>query len=162
MPVASRVLIVGVGNELRGDDGAGIAALRALRPRAEALGVAVAEEQGEATSLLHAWDGRAAVVLVDAMRSGAPPGTLRRLDASTAPLPAGVVGATSSHAVALGDAIELARVLGRLPPRVVVHAVEGAIFDVGAGLSDPVRDALSALEDAVLADARSLAREQDP
>ncbi len=150
MADAAGVLVIGLGNDLRGDDAAGLQAVRRLR----ALGIEVHEEQGEALRLLDAWEGRDAVVLVDTMRSGAPPGTLRRLDASAAPLPAQLSGSSSTHMVALAEAIELARTLGRLPRRVVVHAVEGDVFAAGAALSPPVADALPALADAVLAELR--------
>jgi hydrogenase maturation protease len=45
---------------------------------------------------------------------------------------------TSSHAFNVAEAIELARVLNRLPPRLVVYGVEGRRFDVGAGMSPEV------------------------
>jgi hydrogenase maturation protease len=144
-------LVIGLGNDLRGDDAAGLHAVRRLAER----GVEVREEQGEAIRLLDTWEGRDAVVLVDTMRSGAPPGTLRRLDASAQPLPAQLRGSSSTHMVALAEAIELARTLGRLPRRVVVHAVEGAQFAAGAGLSAPVAEAVPALADAVLAEVRA-------
>ena len=45
-------------------------------------------------------------------------------------------GASSTHAVGIGEAIELARTLDRLPGRLIVYAVEGHRFDAGLGLSD--------------------------
>jgi hydrogenase maturation protease len=53
--------------------------------------------------------------------------------------------------VGLADAIELARALGRLPPRVTVYGIEGERFDTGAPLSDSVAGAI----DEVVALARS-------
>ena len=44
-------------------------------------------------------------------------------------------GASSTHALGLADAVELARSLGRLPQRVVVYGIEGAAFEFGNGLS---------------------------
>jgi hydrogenase maturation protease len=151
------VLVVGVGNELRGDDGAGIAVARRVRGPAARAGVDVREQLGEPIELLDVWQGRDAVVLVDTMRSGAPAGTVRRLDASRAPLPAGVLGSSSTHAFALGDAIELGRVLRRLPPRVIVYAVEGRTFEAGACLSDELEAVAGVLCNAVLREARELA-----
>ncbi|MFD9637239.1 peptidase M52, partial [Streptomyces violascens] len=46
--------------------------------------------------------------------------------------------ATSSRGLGLGEAVELARFLGRLPKRLVVYAVEEADTSLGAGLSEPV------------------------
>jgi len=170
------VLVVGLGNELRADDAAGLHAARLLRellhvrePSAEArvgdtpadlaggAPIDVRECEGEPLTLIELWRDRQAVILLDAMRSGGPPGQLRRLDASAEPLPAPLAGSTSTHAVALPDTIELARALGCLPPRVIVHAVEAVSFASGASLSPEVRAALPALVRAVLREARELA-----
>jgi hydrogenase maturation protease len=134
--VNERVLVIGVGNELRSDDGAGIAVARRLRDAAD---LDVCELQGEPTRLLDAWQGRDAVVLVDTMRSGAQPGTIRRIDASQTAVPSVLGGSTSTHAVGLGETLELARTIGRLPRRVVVYAIEGRRFEAGAPMSDSVR-----------------------
>ena len=151
--MADGVLVVGVGNRLRGDDGAGLAVAGRLRER----GVrAVRELEGEGLGLIDLWDGARAVVLVDGVRSGAPPGTLHRLDAGAGPLPAALRSSSSTHAIGGAAAIELARALGRLPGRLVVFGVEGARFDTGAGLSKPVAAAIDAAADAVQDELRAL------
>jgi hydrogenase maturation protease len=151
-------LVIGVGNELRGDDAAGIAVARRLRESEELevdLKLDVRELQGEPTGLLDAWQGRDAVVLVDTMRSGARPGAIRRIDVSQTRLPSGLGGSTSTHAVGLGDTIELARTLGRLPGRVVVYAIEGRRFEAGAPMSDAVRSGIDELAERVLNEVRA-------
>jgi hydrogenase maturation protease len=148
------VWIIGVGRTVRGDDGAGPRVARTLA--AEALeGVAVSECAGEFDALLDLWEGAGAVIVVDAIRSGAAPGTLLRLDANAArvPAPAG----PSSHGFGLAEAIEFGRTLRRLPPVLVVHGVEAADVTPGAGLSPAVAAALPALVDAVRAEALRLA-----
>ena len=45
---------------------------------------------------------------------------------------------SSTHLLGLADAVELARALGRLPATTVVYGIEGAAFDTGTGLSQPV------------------------
>jgi len=57
--------------------------------------------------------------------------------------------AASSHGMGLGEAVELARVLGRLPERLVVYAVEGEDVSVGRGLSAPVRTAVAVVAERV-------------
>ena len=153
------VLVVGVGNELRGDDGAGIDVVRRLYEPARRAGIELGEQQGEPTGLLDLWRDRDAVVLVDTMRSGAPPGTIRRLDAGHAPLPARLRGSSSTHAVALDEAIELGRALGHLPRRLIVFAVEGVSFEAGRGLSRQLAEVAPELARAVLREARRLAAE---
>lgn len=140
-------LVIGVGNDLRGDDGAGLAVARGLAARAPA-GVEVLALDGEPVTLMQAWADHDEVVVVDAVASEDPPGTVVRVEAGRDE-EQGVVPDRrrhdSSHAVALGDAVALARVLGRLPPRLTILGITGAAFDLGTGLSAPVRVAVDDL-----------------
>jgi hydrogenase maturation protease len=155
--VERAVLVIGVGNRLRGDDGASWEVVRRLRERPTQAGIQVREQLYEPTDLLEAWRGRDAVVLVDTMRSGEPPGTIRRFDVSREPLPARSRGSASTHAFGLHEAIELGRALDRLPRRVVVFGVEGREFEPGVALSGEVGAAIAPLASAVLAEATELA-----
>ncbi len=138
-----RTLVIGIGQERRGDDAVGRLVLRALAGRVPP-GVELMEEEGEATALLERMEGYDTVHLIDACRSGAPPGTIRRLEVSAAPLP-DLRFRVSTHGMGLDEAVELARALGRLPRRCVLHVVEGACFDLGAPLSPPVAAAVEEL-----------------
>jgi hydrogenase maturation protease len=156
--VGDHVVVIGVGNRLRGDDAAGLEVARRVREGSVPDGVVVRELEGEGVGLLDLWSGADAVVLVDTIRSGARAGAIRRLDASTEPLPATLRGSSSTHAVGVAEAIELARALGRLPARVVVYGIEGRRFDAGAPVSPDVVTALDAAADAVLAELRTFTR----
>jgi hydrogenase maturation protease len=147
------VLVIGIGNELRGDDAAGLEVVRRLR---EEPGVSVREHQGEPTELLDLWEGVAAVVLVDAVRSGAAPGTIHRVDASSEPVPV-ALRRSSSHLIGVAEVLELGRALARLPPTVILYGVEGSQFALGTACSEPVTAAISPAVAAVLAEARSAA-----
>ncbi len=153
------MIVIGVGNAWRGDDGAGLAVARRLREAAPA-GLEVREVEGDASALVDAWAGADRVVVVDAAESGAPPGTVRRFDAVAEPLPARGVR-SSTHAFGVPDAIELSRALGRLPARLDVYAIEGAGFTAGDRLSPAVDQAVAAvveeLRSAVARSARSAA-----
>ncbi len=81
------------------------------------------------------------VILIDAISSGAPPGTIYRFDALTQPMPA-YYSLHSTHAFGVVEAIELARVLHVLPPCLVVYAIEGKNFASGIGLSREVEKAV--------------------
>jgi hydrogenase maturation protease len=135
----SAVLVVGAGNADRRDDGAGLAAARRLQRLPAQVRVVI--QDGDFVSLLDQWDGADGVILIDAMMSGAAPGTIHRYDAHHGPLPA-VFSRVSTHTFAIGDAIELARVLRRLPARLVVFGIEGYDFTVGEGLSPAVDTAV--------------------
>jgi hydrogenase maturation protease len=151
------VLVIGVGNGLRGDDGAGLEVVRRLAALDCSGAARVTVHEGEGLGLLNLWEGADAVVLVDTVRSGAPAGTIHRIDATSEPLPSTVRHSTS-HAVGPADAIELGRALGVLPTRVVVYGVEGANFTTGAVLSHDVAAAIDRLAAAVRDEAHALAR----
>jgi hydrogenase maturation protease len=136
-------MVIGVGNAWRGDDGAGLAVARRVRELAGA-GVEVREIEGDATALVDAWSGAERVVVVDAAESGAAPGTVRRFDAYSRPLPVRSLR-SSTHAFGVSDAVELARALGRLPDRLDVYAIEGASFTAGERLSPAVERAVAEL-----------------
>jgi len=128
--------VVGVGNEMRGDDAVGLAVVRALSGTVPE-GVAVLECEGEPVSLLSAWEGHARAIIVDATQSDAEPGTIRRIVAADGPLPPALAG-SSTHLLGLADAVELARALKRLPAATIVYGIEGASFNTGVGISEPV------------------------
>jgi len=136
---AARVLVIGVGNPDRGDDGVGCA----VATRLEAMGlpgVAVAHMNGEIAALIERMADESIVYLVDACQSGALPGKVRRIDAAREALPP-ESPAASTHGLGLAQAVELARTLGQLPPTCVLYAIEGAQFEVGAALSPVVERA---------------------
>jgi hydrogenase maturation protease len=151
------VVVIGVGNALRHDDAAGLEVVRRLRARAEGTEIAVYEHEGETLALLDIWEGADAVVLVDAIRTGATPGTIHRVDATSVPIPVRLRGSSSTHAVGVGEAIELARVLQRLPKRIVLFGLEGRRFDAGRGLSEEVEAITDPLAEAVLREGIELA-----
>ena len=148
--MTGRQVVIGVGNALRGDDGVGLAVAAALETRVPP-GVSVVSCEQEPSRLLDAWEGAQSAIVVDASASGAEPGTVTRFDASAIPVPAGVFR-SSTHAFGVGDAIEVARALGRLPAHVLVYAVEGDGFAAGAPLSAAVAAAVDEVAHAVLAD----------
>jgi hydrogenase maturation protease len=133
------VRIIGVGNELRGDDGVGRAVARHLQAHVPP-DVEVMEREGDATSLMEAWQGAQRVILIDATSCGAAPGTVHQVDAAQ-PLPSGLLRA-STHGCGVADAVELARALGTLPSKLIIYGVEGMRFDLGTPLSAPVRAAV--------------------
>jgi hydrogenase maturation protease len=135
-PRPLRVLVLGVGNACRGDDAVGLVVARRLQE--DPLdGVTIVPTAGEGTALLALWQDADAVVLVDAVCTGASPGTLHRFAGGTQPLPA-VLSRASTHAFGVAEAIELARALQQLPPAFVVYGVEGVTFEMGADLSAAV------------------------
>ena len=134
-------LVIGIGHRLRQDDAVGPMVIDRLLSMHADTAIDVLELSGEGAALIEAWDGRGTVVVVDAMRSGRPPGTVVTLDAVAEPCPAEVFR-QSSHQFGLAAAIETARVLGRLPRKLIVVGIEGEQFGFGEGLTPAVANAL--------------------
>jgi hydrogenase maturation protease len=154
MPAKPKALVVlGVGNLYRSDDGVGLTIARQVQ-EAALPGVQVREESGEGAALIEAWKGADIVILCDAVRSGADPGTIHRLEAHREPIPAGFFR-YSTHAFSVAEAVEMARTLGQLPAHMVLYGVEGADFTAGVGLSPPVAHAAQEVVREVLAEAHA-------
>lgn len=135
--------MIGVGNEWRRDDAAGLVVARRLRD-ARLSGVRVVEHEGEPLNLIEEWSGADEVIVVDAVSSGVEPGAIHRLDARSTRLPAELFNG-STHALSVAEAVELARVLERLPRRLLVYGIEGRSFTAGRGLTAEVEPAVSTL-----------------
>jgi hydrogenase maturation protease len=146
--MARSILVIGVGNQYRRDDGAGLVVAHALRERRLPDGVRVMEHGGEGASLLDAWRGADIVILIDAVSSGAAPGTTHHIDTTAGPLPTGLRLA-SSHAFGVREAVELARALGQLPATLFFYGIEGADFGAGTELSPAVEMAARAVAERV-------------
>lgn len=142
-PDSDLPLVIGIGNDFRRDDGVGLAVVRQLRaleiPRLSCL-----ECLGDAASLIEAWDNRDEVVVVDAMVSGASPGTVQRFNLREDALSSSTT-LHSTHALSVTDAVQLAKALGRLPQQLVLYVVEAAEVGYGEALSPAVERAVEPL-----------------
>jgi hydrogenase maturation protease len=142
--------VLGIGNCDRGDDAVGRIVARLLRKRVPAT-IRIVEHDGEATAVLAELQALRRAWVVDAAQSGAPPGTIHRIDCSVtdAVVPSGSV---SSHGFGVAEAIALARALGTLPPHCIVYAIEAAQFTPGAPPSPEVMRAAHEAAERILAE----------
>jgi hydrogenase maturation protease len=153
----SGYVVVGVGNEYRRDDAAGLQVAARLQGSVPA-GVSVVTCPQEPSRLLDAFEGMRCALVVDACSSGAEPGTVHRFDTADGAIPARVFR-SSTHAFGVGEAIELARALGRLPASVIVYGIEGAEFGGGEELSAEVAAAVERTAGLVQHDLEELTKE---
>ena len=138
------VTVIGLGNEWRHDDAAGIEVARRLAVAPPDGVRVVIRNRGDLLSLGDDWRADELVVIVDASSSGTGAGAIHRFDATRAPLPARATRA-SSHAFGIVDAVELARAIERLPRSLLVYAIEGSCFTIGYGLTPAVERAVDRL-----------------
>jgi hydrogenase maturation protease len=139
MKTKPRLLIIGIGNEYRRDDAAGLFVARRLKKELPEE-VTILEYSGEGAVLLETLQQAEAVILVDAVSSGAAAGTIYHLDARTETVPAEFFN-YSTHAFSIAEAVELARALNQLPQRLTIYGIEGKNFAAGLGLSTAVQEA---------------------
>ena len=171
-PGAGPVLVVGLGSADRGDDAVGPMVAEQVGSALPAGGrpevhVVAHEDPTALIDLMGPDTGWRLVVVVDAVRvgvdsssaatgsrSGPAPGDVLVLEtgAGGLPLPARTApGPAGTHGIGLAEALELARALDRLPPRVVVVGVVGADFAHGRPLSEAVAAAVPEAVGTVLA-----------
>ncbi len=144
----SPIRIIGIGNDYRHDDAAGLIVARRLKEQALDP-LTIIEQSGEGAALMESWKNAEAVILIDAVHSGAKPGTIFCFDAIAQPLPTQLFH-YSTHAFSLAEAVEMARALNQLPPRLIVYGIEGKNFTSGIGLSSEVNEAAQAVVARVL------------
>ncbi len=107
-----RVLVLGVGNLLMGDEGVGIHVLRLLECERPIPGVRLLDGGTGGVNLLTEFEGADDIVLIDATRDGRPAGTLSFLQPEfVGELPRGL----GAHDFGLKDLFAAAALLGRLP-----------------------------------------------
>jgi len=145
-------LVIGVGNRIHGDDGVGPWIARQLKTTS-LPNTRIEIRTGEAAALIESWKATDSVILIDAVNSGpgAQPGKIYRIDALRQMIPDRFAG-PSSHHLGVALAVELARVLDRLPRHLIVYGVEGQCFDFGRALTPVVRAAADRVIGRVIAE----------
>ena len=147
-PRKPNILVIGIGNAYRSDDAAGLIAARRVNEQASER-CSVIEHTGEGAALMELWKDADPVIVIDAVRSGAAPGTVSRFDAALRPLPASMFR-HSTHAFGLLEAVELCRALKQLPRQLIVYGVEAQNFEAGTNLSPAIEIAMPSLVERVL------------
>ena len=140
-PSNPRLKVIGVGNEWRGDDAVGLLVARHLKED-QLPQVEVAECRGTLTAVREAWKDAAGVIVVDAVVSGGPPGTIHRFDAHGAGIPVELSRSLSSHGWGVAEALALGKVFQELPPWLIIYGIEGQNFGPGQEVSQEVEAAI--------------------
>jgi hydrogenase maturation protease len=135
--------IIGCGDHQRGDDAAGLLVVERLQNLGiEALGAKTGVCNGETTAVMNFLAGDADLIIIDAVVRGAAVGTIH-LWHGIPPVSNRV--AMSSHGMGLGEAMRLAKTLGRLPNTLRVYGIEGKTFEIGSPVSYEVHESVETL-----------------
>ncbi len=147
----SLVLVLGLGNPLRGDDGIGPRIIEELTRRGLPEGVTAQDVGNAGLDLLNLLEGRERTVIIDAAEMGREPGQFVRFTPDEVRLTqAG--DHFSIHNAGLSEALALADALGRTLPDLVIFGVQPAEIDWREGLTQAVEATIPALTDAVMAE----------
>jgi hydrogenase maturation protease len=136
------ILVLGIGNTLLGDDGAGMDLMRRLARWSRNWHGAVEYLAGgtQGIALLDAVAGRYALVILDAIALGAPPGTVHLLQGEE--VLALSRHAASSRQASAGELLAAAVLLGEVPERLFMVGIEPACLTRRRRLSRLVRRAI--------------------
>ena len=132
------IRIIGCGNLHRSDDAAGVLVAKRLRE----FGIAADIQPGSAFELVESWYRDEDVILVDAVLTGSPVGTVHVWSGKALKVPSNPQ--ISSHGFGVAEAINLARILQLLPKTLTVYGIEGKNFGIGETVSAEV---LKSVED---------------
>jgi len=146
---ASDTVVIGVGNTILSDDGAGVHAARRLEsePRMPA-GVTILDGGTLGLELIPYVSEASRVLFLDAVNTGAPPGTLTRMTGADL---LGLAGGQNVHQLGVADLIAAMTLVSTKPQDIVVLGVQPANTDWGTTLSHDVEAALAKLIDAAVA-----------
>jgi hydrogenase maturation protease len=139
MPILSTALVLGFGNVLLGDDGAGVRVMEELRNHVDAECV----DGGTLSfTLLGFVEAAGAILVIDAANIGQPPGALALFQGAAMDDFLTSARRRTVHEVGLIDLLDMARLLGCLPERRALLCLQPERIDWSTSLSVPVEQSL--------------------
>ena len=143
------ILVLGIGNLVMSDDGVGVQVVQRLQ-REYRLPEQVDVMDGGTLGLdiLPRLEGVERLIVVDAVDTGQPPGTMLRLSGDEIPL--ALETRVSPHQMGLKDLLAVARLLGHAPHEMLLVGVQPGCIEMGIGLTPPVEEQVGGMLDAVL------------
>jgi len=144
-------LIIGLGNILLGDEGAGVRVIERINEGCTLPENITTMDAGTAGyKLLDYMGGVDRLILIDAVRGGKPPGTIYRLNYDDIKNQPNIK--LSGHQIDLPEVLALAEKLGKLPELVLI-GIEPMMIDYGMELSKEVAGSIESVIDVVFREA---------
>jgi hydrogenase maturation protease len=126
----TRTVVLGIGNTLLGDEGAGVYAVRALRARRPSPGDVVFVDGGTLSfTLAPVIEQAQALIVIDAAELGAAPGTVRVFRDGEMDAFLDAHRKSSVHEVSLIDLLSVARLTDTLPERRALIGIQPQYLD---------------------------------
>jgi len=143
------VLVLGLGNILLSDEGAGVKAVEELERRHDcSSAVQIIDGGTMGLELLPYFEERSHILIIDAVKTGKKPGTIVRIDDP----PAYFRSRTSPHQIGLADVLGIAAITDNLPRNITLFGIEPKQLSTGLSLSDEISQNLSRLVDMIAAE----------
>ncbi len=144
-----KILIAGIGNLLFSDEGIGVHVIKELEKQNLPEGVELADI-GTATFELVRWmEGKDKVIIVDAVLSDQPAGTIFKLSPQNLRAAEGKFSA-SLHQFGVVEALESSALLGHRPEVVILGIVPKDYQSLGTELSDELKQSMQKIVQAIL------------
>ena len=144
--------VIGCGNMHRSDDAAGVLVADRLRQ----MGIPAEVQPGSAFELVESWYQDDDVILIDAVLTGSPVGSIRVWDGRAPKVPSSPQ--VSSHGFGVAEAINLARILQLLPRSLRVYGIEGRNFEIGEAVSPEVLRSVEDVAQQIASDSAGVAQ----
>ncbi len=142
-------LLLGVGNLLLTDEGIGIHAIqRIIDKKMLPEDVEIIDGGTAGLALLYYLEGVDMLVIVDAVETSGPPGTIVRLDGDK--IHTYMALKVSPHEITLPDFLAAARLRDLYPKEVVVWGMQPRSLEVGVDLSPDIESRLGILVDYIV------------
>ncbi|MDF1500118.1 MAG: hydrogenase maturation protease [Anaerolineales bacterium] len=153
-----KVLVLGLGNPLRGDDGVGCAVVEALANSPDLPeGLELIDGGASGVKMLSMIDGYEHVIIVDAADLESPPGKWTQCTAEELFECADRRRQSSTlHEAGLVEALEIGRQLARLPEDIRIYLIQAERIDGHLGLSHSVCKSIEAICTSILAEVTSI------
>lgn len=141
-----RILVLGIGNILLSDEGAGVEVVNRLQKHYKIPETVEVVDGGTVGIELLPWlEGRTHIIIVDAVRSENPPGTVLRID----DVPAFFQNKISPHQIGITDVLAMAYITDELPPNVSLIGIEPETLSDGIALSETVSEKIETMVEMV-------------
>jgi hydrogenase maturation protease len=145
-------LVLGIGNILLHDEGVGVYAARAMQQVKLPEDVEVVDGGTSGADLVEVIADRPLVIVIDAMKSKEPPGTIYRFTDDD--LIANSEAIISIHEFGLVETLLMARQLKCAPKQVIIFGVQPANITPGEGMTKEVANAVPKVIQAVMEELR--------
>ena len=138
------VTVLGIGNILLMDEGAGVRVIEKLLEEYHVPdGVDVIDGGTMGLELLPYVEDKEHVIIVDVVKSGNPPGAVVRIEGSDVPV--FLSSKISPHQLGLSDLLAVAQITGWMPRHVVLIGIEPERIDTGLDLSGTIQSKIDTL-----------------